>query len=94
MGELVDRVTIFEMERFLESPGWQEVKSQYEDILSKAKDYMLEEKDKDEMLRFQGRGEAIRDLLIVPEQILEALIEDKKAENKEDNFNEMEDLDE
>lgn len=90
----MDRVTIFEMERFLESPGWQEVKSQYEDILSKAKDYILEEKDKDEMLRFQGRGEAIRDLLIVPEQILEALIEDKKAESEEDNFNEMEDLDE
>lgn len=86
--------TIYDMKKFLESFVWKDIKEQMNAILEDVKNSLINCKDMDEILRFQGRAEALRDIQLLPEEILSALEEDdktkaKREEEGKDNFDEL-----
>ena len=86
--------TIYDMKKFLDSFVWQDIKGQMNTILEDVKNNLINCKDMDELLRFQGRAEALRDIQLLPEEILAALEEDdkykaKRNEDEKDNFDEL-----
>ena len=76
------RGTIGQYEDFLQGVVWQDVLRQMEIMREAVRDNLESCTEVEEIYRFQGRAEVLRDIRILPEQILEALKEDKASEER------------
>lgn len=68
----------------IESPAWIDMKAEMMDMLEEVKSQLITVREYDELLRFQGRAEVLRDIIMLPEVILGALEED--LENPEEEL--------
>ena len=89
MKEPEVRGTIHQYEEFLQNVVWKDFITYIDMMREAVRDELETCADQQEMFRFQGRAEALRDIRIVPEQILEALKEDKNPETKNTEMEEL-----
>jgi hypothetical protein len=65
-----------DFEEFFIHPVWLWLKSELEVIRKNVRDRMEEEKKPNELFRCQGRAQAIRDILLMPENAKKVIEED------------------
>ena len=69
------RSAAFHFKDFLESVVWEDLKNEMEEMRQSVRDALETCADHDEIMRFQGRAEVLRDLQLLPEEIHNALLE-------------------
>jgi len=81
-----------QMEDFLQSSVWQDIVTELKDMRESCRNELETCKDLDELMRFQGRSEVLRDIIILPEEMLRALQEDKVRKVSEEEMIKEDDL--
>lgn len=85
----IDTVFIESSERqyrdMLEGIAWKDFSNQVLLCIEETKGMLVSCRDTEEIFRFQGRIEAMENMLILAEEILSGMEEDNKAKEDEDN---------
>jgi len=64
MGETECKSSRLDYTRFLEGNVWKDIKTELENMATDVGNNLIVERNHDEIFRFQGRGEAIKDLIV------------------------------
>ena len=67
---------------FLESVMWQDIEEELDGWIEGAQEQLESCNDTTEMFRFQGRIQAVRDMLILPSNMLDTMIEEIEENKK------------
>jgi hypothetical protein len=72
----------YHMRELIEGVAWTDVKAEILDMLNNIKEDLITCKSRAEIYRYQGRAEALKAVLLLPENIL-AYMEDVKISDEE-----------
>lgn len=61
-----------QLEEFIQGVVWREIEAELREWLAQITEDLIEGAEHDEMLRHQGRGQAIKKVLLLPHVMLEA----------------------
>lgn len=84
--EIVLRSSPGDFERFIEGTIWYDIKNELSEWLDSARDGLEDtEASEKEMYRNQGRADAVRRMMLLPEIMRDSLLEEQRDEDHENS---------